>query len=201
MALKVMIVRHGEKPPVKHQPPFGTTVDGEQDWESLINPGWLRAGGLALLFDPRAGWALPAALATPAQLYASKPRDSADADSDGDKEGSKSKRPLETITPLSQRLGHAINLDFGKGDEKQLVDAVLKQAGPVLISWQHERIPDISNRLVGANPPAGGIPQKWPGKRFDLVWVFDAPASAGQPWTFTQVPQLILPGDSSQPIT
>jgi hypothetical protein len=201
VTLKVMIVRHGEKPSVKYQAPFGTTADGEQDWESLINPGWLRAGGIALLLDPRQGWPLPAGLATPAKMYASKPSDSADADSDGDKEGSKSKRPLETITPLSARLGHPIDLSFGKGDEKQLVDAVLTQAGPVLISWQHERIPDIANKLVGANPPVGGIPQKWPDTRFDLVWVFDAPVATGQPWTFTQVPQLILPSDSSDRIT
>ena len=49
---KIMIIRHGEKPTIKNQPPFGVTQDGEQDWESLTVRGWLRAAGLGRLFNP-----------------------------------------------------------------------------------------------------------------------------------------------------
>src|ERR1700731_1891716 len=49
---KVMIIRPGEKPTIKNQPPFGVTQDGEQDWESLTVRGWLRAASLGRLFNP-----------------------------------------------------------------------------------------------------------------------------------------------------
>lgn len=196
--LKVMIVRHGEKPTVKHQAPFGVTKKGEQDWESLTIRGWQRAGGLVSLFDP-AGGSLRDALATPVLIYASKPADStpvADAD-----EGSKSKRPFETIAPLSARLEITPNLDFGKGGEAALAKQVLQQTGAVLISWQHEAICAIAQAIVGSKPPKGGLPTKWPDDRFDLVWVLDQPAGDGQPWQFTQVPQRLLAGDTDTVIT
>lgn len=197
--LKVMIVRHGEKPTVKHQAPYGVTRKGEQDWESLTIRGWQRAGGLVSLFDP-AGGSLRDALATPVLIYASKPADSTSVADDANG-GSRSKRPFETIAPLSARLGLTPNLDFGKGDEAALAKQVLRQKGPVLISWQHEAICAIAQAIVGSNPPKGGLPRKWPGERFDLVWVLDQPAEDGQPWQFTQVPQQLLAGDTDTVIT
>ena len=40
--------------------------------------------------------------------------------------------------------------------------------------------------------------QRWPGHVYDLVWVFDLQTSGS--WSFTQVPQLVMPGDSETPI-
>jgi hypothetical protein len=42
------------------------------------------------------------------------------------------------------------------------------------------------------------VPATWPGERFDMVYVFtaDGPGS----YAFSQVPQLVLPGDDSAPI-
>jgi hypothetical protein len=197
--LKVMIVRHGEKPTVKHQAPFGVTESGEQDFESLTVRGWTRAGGLIGLFDPERE-PLRDALATPTLIYASRPRDPAVAVSDSD-QGSRSKRPSQTVAPLAARLGITPDLTFGKGDEAALATRVLQQQGPVLISWQHEAISTIAQQIVGSRPPAGGFPAKWPGARFDLVWVLDQPAEDGQPWRFTQVPQRLLSGDSDTVIT
>jgi len=42
-ALKIMIIRHGEKPVAKNQPPFGVNKDGEQNWDSLSVRGWQRS--------------------------------------------------------------------------------------------------------------------------------------------------------------
>jgi len=200
-ALKVMFVRHGEKPTIKHQAPYGVTPDGEQDWESLTVRGWLRAGALDMLFNPTDGAFVDPALATPKLIYASKPRDlgiAAPADDDG---GSKSKRPLQTITPLAAKLGLAPNLDYGKGDEAALAKHVLKQSGAILIAWQHEAIPEIAQYLVGTNPPKAAIPAEWPGARFDVVWVFDPPPKGKSRWKFAQIPQRLLPGDSNSVIS
>jgi hypothetical protein len=38
--------------------------------------------------------------------------------------------------------------------------------------------------------------QTWPGDRFDMVRVLHRPSPSG-PWSFTQVPQLLLSGDSA----
>jgi len=68
---KIMIIRHGEKPTFKHQPPFGVNQDGEQDWESLTVRGWLRAAGLGRLFNPVRDHFPADALDRPALIYAS----------------------------------------------------------------------------------------------------------------------------------
>src|SRR6516162_567774 len=107
MPTRVMIIRHGEKPLVKRQVPFGLTFDGQEDWESLTVRGWQRAGALADLFGPARGPLQDANLAVPNLIYASKPATTGSdpADSDEVGEGSKSKRPLQTITPLASKLG------------------------------------------------------------------------------------------------
>jgi hypothetical protein len=92
------------------------------------------------------------------------------------------------------------NLEFGKGDEAGLVADVLRQDVPVLIAWQHEAICAIAQGIVGTHPPQQAIPTKWPGTRFDIVWVLDSPAENGGPWRFTQVPQQLLKGDSDSVI-
>jgi hypothetical protein len=191
---KIMLIRHGEKPTIKHQPPFGVTRDGEQDWESLTVRGWLRAAGLARLFNPVGNQFPNAALERPTAIYASAPRDPGTALQQD--EGSKSKRPWQTIIPLAQELGITPILNFEKGQEADLAKQVLTQEGVILISWQHEAIGDIVRNLVAGNEPEAAIPVQWPDSRFDVVWVLDPPAPDKHRWKFTQVPQRLLPGDA-----
>jgi hypothetical protein len=182
LASKVMVIRHAEKP--TDSPSFyGVTAVGEKDPESLIVRGWQRAGALACLFAPSRGPLQSPELAEPQFLFAS------------DKKGG-SQRPLETITPLSQKLGIKIDTSFAKGQEKDLVKKALSRQGIVLICWQHEVIPEIANRILGNETTA---PQQWPGSRFDLVWVFDLDPGSGT-YQFSQVSQLLLAGDSADPI-
>jgi hypothetical protein len=96
--------------------------------------------------------------------------------------------PLATALNLSVRT-------FLKGQEVELVAAVKKAEDPVLISWQHEAIPEIAALIRGG---ADGVPPRWPEHRFDLVWVFDLSPSGA--WTFGQVPELVMPGDSAKTI-
>ena len=177
---KIMIIRHAEKPPDSGEP-FGVTGEGDQDAESLTIEGWQRAGGLACLFAPARGPLQDPELATPNFLFAS-----------ASKSGGGSKRPLETITPLASKLG-LTPTTHKKTDFDEIAAVAMSCGGIALISWQHEDIPSIANIIVGNDTT---VPQKWPGHRFDLVWVFDLIASSSS-YSFTQVPQLLLAGDSA----
>jgi hypothetical protein len=176
-AKRIMFIRHAEKP---GEPPCendgGIKENGEADKESLTVRGWQRAGALAHLFSSQ----LPV---RPNVIFAS-----------GIGDDSKSHRPKQTVTPLAELLKMDINTNHLKNDLKPLIDDVIKQTGTVLVAWEHQLIPS----LVGHLPNAPTVPQKWPGDRFDIVWVFDAD---GADWKFSQIPQWLLAGDSSKLIT
>jgi hypothetical protein len=184
---KIMIIRHAEKPYTNTDGKqyLGVTPSGKDDKEALIVQGWQRAGALAVLFSPFNKALQNPALATPQILYASVPGTE-----------SKSKRPVETITPLSELLNVTINENYGSTDYTAMVADAQQQNGTVLIAWQHQHIPAIANSILGNE----SAPQKWPGDRFDLVWVFDLDPSTGQ-YALTQVPQNLLAGDLNTPIT
>jgi hypothetical protein len=177
-----MIMRHAEKP--VDGGAQGVDEQGAQNPEELVVRGWKRSGALVRLFAPAKG-ALPAGapLSTPATIFASATG-----------KHSKSLRPQHTVGELAQVLGAHATVDFthAKGEEPALVAAVLAAKGPVLIAWEHEAIPAIVAALGGTTPAS---PPEWPGSRFDVVWVLDRAGAAG-PWAFTQVPQLLLSGDS-----
>ena len=84
-----------------------------------------RANRLADLFDPSSGPPRPG-LATPKAIYA------AGANNDGE-----GLRPRETVMPLVARHGFTMNTEYGAGEETKLVEQVITQPGPTLISWQH----------------------------------------------------------------
>jgi len=65
----------------------------------------------------------------------------------------------------------------------------------VLICWEHRHIPEIASSLP--TTPGTVIPQKWDGARFDVIWTFTlVPGSAPAQYTFGQVPQQLLSGDT-----
>jgi hypothetical protein len=178
---KIMFIRHAEKP----YPGFaGVTPAGTQDKEDLIVDGWQRAGALARFFAPLAPNVIAAGLETPVTIIATK------VDSE-----SKSIRPQHTVTPLSQLTGIAIDHNHNKSKKHQpKVIAAIKAAaanGPVLVAWQHQDIPALVDGVAGA----GTSPSPWPGNRFDMVFVLDS-QDGGATWTFSQVPQMLLAGDS-----
>jgi hypothetical protein len=175
-AAKIMLIRHAEKPNGDTGP--GLMPNGAENPRALTLAGWKRANALAGLFSPADG-ALPRPpLAKPRSLFAS---------------GSESLRPKQTIAPLAGALNLSIRT-FLKGQEVELVAAAKKAEDPVLISWQHEGIPDIAALIRGG---AVGVPPRWPDHVYDLVWVLDLQPSGA--WSFAQVPQLVMPGDSGKP--
>ena len=184
MARKIMLIRHAEK----HDDADGiegVTIEGQQDPEDLTVRGWQRAGALIGLFLPPLGVFIDRNLATPDAIFAS-----------GTGPHSKSERPQNTVSPLAAKLGLQLNTNRLKGEETKLVADALAISGVVLIAWEHKAIPLIGNSIIGNNT---SCPHSWPDTRFDVVWIFDQDAGSGG-WSFHQVPQRLLAGDSSEPI-
>lgn len=172
---KIMLIRHAEKPDGTTQ---GIDPNGTANAEALIVQGWQRAGALIGLFSPVAGQVCRPGLATPHRLFAS---------------GSSSERPVQTIQPLANKLGLNIDSTIKKEKVSDLVTRITTAGGIVLVAWQHELIPTITAQILGTD---GECPSLWPGDRFDVVWVLDRSTGAG-PWSFSQVPQLLLAGDQA----
>ncbi|WP_330334624.1 hypothetical protein OHS33_35910 [Streptomyces sp. NBC_00536] len=169
--LVVMIIRHGEKPTGSER---GKDETGKRDSHSLTDRGWARANALPGLFTPK-----PAAgLVRPVKVYAA-------TDQGPDAGGH---RMRQTVTPLAERLGLTVDLTYAESKEADLAAAVSVAAGPVLICWEHSRIPAIVKALA----PQSGAPASWP-DRFDLVWVFTRTAGT---WSFKEVDQHLLDTDA-----
>ena len=179
-----MLLRHAEKP-AKDGAPYGVTLEGERSKESLRIRGWQRAGALVGLLAS-ADHAHLASLATPHFLFASKPLR---------RKGSR--RPIETITPLAERLALKINSSFERSDCESMVNEACSCRGVVLICWQREYIPEIALHILGSKKIA---PANWPEDRFDMIWVFDLDRAANR-YKFKQVPQNLLADDTTTPIT
>jgi broad specificity phosphatase PhoE len=172
----VMVIRHGEKPDGEIP---GVDAQGREDDSSLTRIGWERAHRLVDFFAPAQG-SPRSGLARPAAIYAAHANDEGEG-----------KRTRETVAPLADRLGIPMDTGFGKGDEEALVEKVIAQSGPVLISWSHSKIPDIAAAFPSVTPTP---PSEWPDDRFDVVWTFTRTADG---WHFAQIPQLALPEDQS----
>jgi hypothetical protein len=99
MPASIAFVRHAEKQ-LSDGPPHGVLVDGTPDPDSLIPRGWQRAGALVGLFVPRGDQSGPALLPTPSRLFASEVGPH-----------SHSRRPLETLTPLSEAVGRVLSAE------------------------------------------------------------------------------------------
>jgi hypothetical protein len=177
---KIMVIRHGEKPP-PDGPPAGVREDGSQNGHSLTVRGWQRAGALVTYFAAPTD----AAVDPPTYLYAPPPHGA-----EGDHG-----RPFQTLAPLAAKLGIAIDVRFGLDEEHELAGDVLRRSGVVLIAWEHKRIARIVDALIG---DATAVPQ-WPDDRFDLVWILEQRPVGG--YRLLQRPQLLLAGDHAEAVS
>jgi hypothetical protein len=180
----LMVIRHAEKP-LPTGPRSGISPSGRRDKRSLTVDGWQRAGALVELFAPMRGGP-PAGLWRPDAVYAAAARHG------------RSRRSIETVEPLARQLGVAVDDRYEPGQEAQLAAELADRPGAALVSWHHKSLSKIVHKLeelTGEITPAP--PPHWPADRYDMVWVF---VRAGDGWCFTQVPQLLLPGDRPVPI-
>lgn len=106
-----------------------------------------------------------------------------------------SRRTVETVQPLADALGIAIDEDFGKQDIQAMVDEVLSAPAysgkTVLVCWEHGEIPDIAAAFGATDAPS-----TWADSVFDRIWRLDFTPS-GQVASFANLPERLLPGDSS----
>jgi hypothetical protein len=179
---RIMVIRHAEKPSLD-ETVHGVTVDGVPNPDELSVRGWQRAGALVRLFAPLDG-VTGAGICTPDFLFAQ-----------GLTQHARSVRAPHTLGPLAALLGKAISTEFSKGQEEQLAGALRALTGPVLVAWEHRAICVLANFLMGDDQHT---PQTWPDDCFDVVWVFES--GDGCSWSFSQVPQLLLAGDRTEPI-
>ncbi len=177
----IMVIRHAEKPLHPSASPHGVNPDGREDPHSLTVTGWIRAGALVELFAPTRGDP-PAELRRPDTIYASAYA------------GGHSKRSMQTVTPLAARLGLQVVKRYAAGDETHLTKEISIRPGATLIAWHHEALHKIPQHLGEVDPLP---PDYWPPDRFDVIWTF---THEGDGWRFTQIPQLLLPGDLPYPI-
>jgi len=166
----IIIIRHGEKP-------GDPAVDSDTESSDLSTRGYERAGALAAY--------IPATFGKPDFLFATQA-------------SKKSNRPVETITPLAQALGLAIDSKHADIDFQKLADDILgntKYAGKlILICWHHGKIPELTY-AVGGNPPQS----PWPGTVFDRVWQIEYPEGSNAPKNIPvkNIPQMLLYGDTA----
>lgn len=185
----ILIIRHAEKPVPNGA--SGVNESGASDRRSLTPKGWQRAGSWAELFVPSLGSA--SRLPRPDFIFASEPSGHQDND---DVTGSKSRRPVETVTPLALKLDKPIDQCFTKGGEANLANTLSQAIGVCLVCWQHEDIARIATAIA---PDVQGIPADWPDDRFNVAYRLDR-ADADSRWTFHQIVPRMLQGDSSAEI-
>jgi hypothetical protein len=177
----IMLIRHAEKPLHPSGSPHGVTPEGGLDSHSLTVTGWIRAGALIGLFAPMRADP-PAGLRRPDTIYGSAFG------------GGRSKRSVQTVTPLAARLGLEVIKRYAAGDEAHLAKEIRTRPGATMVAWHHEAIHEFVGHLGEVNPTP---PVRWPHDRFDVVWTF---ARDGNSWRFAQIPQMLLPGDLPYPI-
>lgn len=141
---QIILIRHGEK----------------KDGNELDGKGEKRAKQLVdfFLYDSRT-----LNFGVPFAIYAMKPHD---------KTGSL--RPIETVTPLADKLGLKINKDYQKDDVKDLVKDMFdhsKYGGKlIVVCWEHTLILSIVKELGIDTPPC---PKEWPDDIFDWAFLID----------------------------
>lgn len=172
---KIFLIRHAEKP-VPEAGIGGVDPLGTPDRRSLSVRGWQRAGALVRFFAPLHGVPVASLIERPDTLYAASPR-------------SKSNRPLQTLLDIAQHLKLPVHHEFDSGgDEQKLLDAAKSSATVALISWRQDSMASFARLLLEGD---AAVPE-WDKSRFDLVWVFSRERRG---WRFSQLPQLLLPGD------
>ena len=124
-SLKVVIIRHGEKP-----------ADKSDGGDNLSCQGLNRALQLPAVLIKKIG--KPDYTYVPALKL--------------DKNTAHS-RMFQTITPFAVKYDLTINSKYDESEPNDVAKSVLKKSGTVLMVWEHSAIPDLATALGVDNPP------------------------------------------------
>ncbi|HEY3410657.1 MAG TPA: hypothetical protein VGK53_21010 [Propionicimonas sp.] len=183
----IYLIRHAEKPGDPGVTAAGVDEAGQPNVASLTPRGWQRAGALVALFDRDA--AAPDAVG-PRPTVLISPDYGAD---------SAQHRTVETITPLSRRLGVPITEPQAKGSETALAQGTIMGLtdADLLVCWEHHHIPAIVAALgsvarLAALPP---LAISWPDDEYSGILVFTRTDTGG--YDCRSVHEHILDGDAT----
>jgi hypothetical protein len=199
---QIFVIRHGEKPEddaggIGRSGPKGVQEDGAANPHSLTVRGWQRAGALGVLFGSlasvRTGLSRPTAMFAPD--YSARPDEARNA----------VHRTVQTLQPLAALLASPIETPCPREAAGDLVNRHVLTAAEavVLICWDHRNIPGIVQALAAATSvvPTPVLPaQGWPDDCYDVVLSFTRQAGPPPRYQAEAIPQLLLPGDSPQPL-
>lgn len=144
---------------------------------NLSTRGYSRAGALPSWLIKQFG--------TPYAIYAMDPSDKSHL----------TLRPIQTVTPLSETIGVAIDKSYRYGQIHKLVHSVLtnvQNSGRlIVICWEHDEIKDIA-KLFGYDA------KPWKSDDFDHLWLLDSLSNLDNKNNKPKIiPQKLLYGDSS----
>ena len=123
--LKIVIIRHGEKP-----------ADKSDGGDNLSCQGQSRALQLPAVLIKKIG--KPDYTYVPALKL--------------DKNTAHS-RMFQTVTPFAIKYDLTINSKYDESEPNDVAKSVLKKSGTVLMVWEHSAIPDLATALGVDNPP------------------------------------------------
>jgi hypothetical protein len=179
----IFVIRHGEKPEDDGRDGQGVESSGRPNKHSLTPRGWQRSGALAILFGDPALMA-ERGVSKPARLF-----------SPNYGHHTRNHRTSQTLDGVAGRLKISHEYPATVDEGADLTAAALGGGpGPVLVCWEHHRIPLIAASILAGTDQSA--PRTWPDNRFDVIWVFRRESARLPPiYAFSQVPQKLLAGD------
>jgi hypothetical protein len=106
----------------------------------------------------------------------------------------RSRREVDTATPLAQRLGIPIDEGYDHSHVRELGRSILGDPRPTLVVWHHRSMSDLLAHFPIGN--RDDVPECWPEDRFDLIWVL-AREPGMEEYRFLSVEQGLLAGDAA----
>jgi hypothetical protein len=97
-------------------------------------------------------------------------------------------RPFQTVKPLADKLSEVEITKFAAADYAKAGKEIVGLHGVTLVAWAHTELPGLC-KVFGVKTPSS-----WPDERFDVIWIFRRTSTG---WSFSQMPELLLPGDRS----
>ncbi|KAF5557529.1 phosphoglycerate mutase family [Fusarium mexicanum] len=148
----IYMIRHGEKPvPHDGKEPNGLSAQGKERANDLVN-----------VFGTNSPYNI-------GYIMAEHPHQ------DGGRD-----RPWKTVEPLADALGLKVHKKIDRDDYAGAASKALSFEGPgnVLLCWEHKSLEGIAKAIgiqgyAAATGWTGEV--KYPGDRFDLIWVVPPP--------------------------